>query len=152
MWLQSCCLASWTENWHKVHFYCHIIEADCCLNSNHLFASINFFPFLQLESISEDTTIADRKQILLSNFLPVLRSGDWSDIGGRVDMEDTHICIADLAKNFGLNILGEDAISFYGVSSLTSLTIIYVTLWLFCILLGWIKLSVKFSLALTLWT
>lgn len=43
-------------------------------------------------------------------------------------MEDTHICIADLAKNFGLNILGEDAISFYGVSSLTSLTIIYVTL------------------------
>ncbi|XP_015080480.1 probable protein phosphatase 2C 27 [Solanum pennellii] len=72
----------------------------------------NSFP---LESISEDTTIADRKQILLSNFLPALRSGDWSDIGGRLDMEDTHICIADLAKNFGLNILGEDAISFYGV-------------------------------------
>lgn len=43
-------------------------------------------------------------------------------------MEDTHICIADLAKNFGHNILGEDAISFYGVSSLTSLDIIYVTL------------------------
>ncbi|CAN4103626.1 unnamed protein product [Withania somnifera] len=68
-----------------------------------------------LESISEDTTIADRKQILFSNFLPTLRSGDWSDIGGRLDMEDTHICIADLAKNFGYNILGEDAISFYGV-------------------------------------
>lgn len=67
-----------------------------------------------LESISEDTTIADRKQILFSNFLPTLRSGDWSDIGGRLDMEDTHICITDLAKNFG-HILGEDAISFYGV-------------------------------------
>ncbi|KAJ8560790.1 hypothetical protein K7X08_022650 [Anisodus acutangulus] len=69
-----------------------------------------------LESISEeDTTIADRKQILFSNFLPALRSGDWSDIGGRLDMEDTHICISDLAKNFGHNVLGEDAISFYGV-------------------------------------
>ncbi|CAN4113120.1 unnamed protein product [Withania somnifera] len=72
----------------------------------------NSFP---LESISEDTTITDRKQILFSNFLPTLRSGDWSDIGGRLDMEDTHICIADLAKNFGHNILGEDAVSFYGV-------------------------------------
>ncbi|XP_055822814.1 probable protein phosphatase 2C 27 [Solanum dulcamara] len=70
---------------------------------------------IPLESISEDTTIADRKQLLFSNFLPALRSGDWSDIGGRLDMEDTHICIADLAKNFGHNILGEDAISFYGV-------------------------------------
>lgn len=96
---------------------------NCCLKTNYFFALINFFTFLQLESISEDTTIADRKQILFSNFLPTLRSGDWSDIGGRLDMEDTHICITDLAKNFG-HILGEDAISFYGVSSLTSLDII----------------------------
>lgn len=43
-------------------------------------------------------------------------------------MEDTHICIADLAKNFGHNILGEEAISFYGVSSLTSLDITYIVL------------------------
>lgn len=34
-------------------------------------------------------------------------------------MEDTHICITDLAKNFGCNVLGEEVISFYGVSSLT---------------------------------
>lgn len=76
-----------------------------------------------MESISEDTTIADRKQILLNKFLPTLRSGEWSDIGGRRDMEDTHICIADMAKNFGHSIRGEEAISFYGVSSLNSLGI-----------------------------
>lgn len=35
-------------------------------------------------------------------------------------MEDTHICITDLAKTFGDNVLGEEAISFYGVSSLTN--------------------------------
>lgn len=87
----------------------------------YLVGNLPFFPFLcQLESISEDTAIADKKQISLNNFLPCLRSGEWSDIGSRSDMEDTHVCIEDLAKNFGYNLLGEEAISFYGVSSLTS--------------------------------
>ncbi|KAK6944410.1 PPM-type phosphatase-like domain [Dillenia turbinata] len=73
----------------------------------------NSFP---LESISEDTTLAsERKQILLTNFLPVLRSGEWSDIGCRPYMEDTHICISDLAKKFGCNLLNKEAVSFYGV-------------------------------------
>ncbi|KAK4414958.1 putative protein phosphatase 2C 27 [Sesamum alatum] len=75
-------------------------------------AGRNSFP---LESISEDSTIADRRQILLNNFLPALRSGEWSDIGGRSDMEDTHICIPDLARNFGCAGSGEEVISFYGV-------------------------------------
>lgn len=54
---------------------------------------------------------------MLNNFLPILRSGEWSDIGGRPDMEDTHICIPDLTTNFGYAARGEEAISFYGVSS-----------------------------------
>ncbi|PHT31592.1 putative protein phosphatase 2C 54 [Capsicum baccatum] len=69
----------------------------------------------KMESISEDTTIADRKQIPFNKFLPTLRSGVWSDIGGCRDMEDTQICIADMAKNFGHSIRGEESISFYGV-------------------------------------
>lgn len=72
----------------------------------------NSFP---LESIAEDTAVADRRQISLNNFLPALRSGEWCDIGSRSDMEDTHICIEDLAMNFGSNLFGEEAISFYGV-------------------------------------
>uniref|UniRef100_A0A5B6YJZ2 protein-serine/threonine phosphatase n=1 Tax=Davidia involucrata TaxID=16924 RepID=A0A5B6YJZ2_DAVIN len=72
----------------------------------------NSFP---LESICEDTTIADKKQTLLNNFIPAIRSGEWSAIGGRSFMEDTHICISDLVKNFGYNTLCEEAISFYGV-------------------------------------
>ena len=47
--------------------------------------------------------------------MPSLRSGEWSDIGHRSYMEDTHICIADLAKKFGYPF-GKEAISFYGVS------------------------------------
>ncbi|KAL2481243.1 putative protein phosphatase 2C 22 [Abeliophyllum distichum] len=75
-----------------------------------------------LESICEDEAITDRKHIVLNNFLPgprnffpALRSGEWSDYGGRPDMEDTHICIPDLAMNFGNSIHGDEAISFYGV-------------------------------------
>ncbi|CAK7338534.1 unnamed protein product [Dovyalis caffra] len=70
---------------------------------------------IQLESISEDRVATERKQNLLTDFFPTLRSGEWSDIGGRPYMEDTHICIGDLAKKFGYNLLSEQAISFYGV-------------------------------------
>ncbi|XP_057508331.1 probable protein phosphatase 2C 27 [Actinidia eriantha] len=72
----------------------------------------NSFP---LESICEDVAVAGRRDNPLSNFIPALRSGEWADIGGRRDMEDTHVCITDLAKNFGYNLLGEEVISFYGV-------------------------------------
>ncbi|XP_061990944.1 probable protein phosphatase 2C 27 [Rosa rugosa] len=68
----------------------------------------------QLESISEDSVVVDRKQNML-HFVPDRRSGEWSDIGGRPHMEDTHICISDLAKKFGYNVLNDEAISFYGV-------------------------------------
>ncbi|KAI9117690.1 hypothetical protein K1719_011856 [Acacia pycnantha] len=71
----------------------------------------NSFP---LESINEDTVIADKKQNQM-NFAPTLRSGEWSDIGGRPYMEDTHICIGDLGKKFGYDVLSEEVISFYGV-------------------------------------
>ncbi|PHT31591.1 putative protein phosphatase 2C 54 [Capsicum baccatum] len=65
----------------------------------------------QMQSISEDTTIAERKQIPFNKFLPTRRSGVWSDIGGCRDMEDTRICIADMAKNFGRSIRSEESIS-----------------------------------------
>ncbi|XP_061373832.1 probable protein phosphatase 2C 27 [Gastrolobium bilobum] len=71
----------------------------------------NSFP---LESIGEDAVVADKKQNLM-NYVPDLRSGEWSDIGERPYMEDTHICIGDLAKKFDCNIHSEEAVSFYGV-------------------------------------
>ncbi|XP_071729586.1 probable protein phosphatase 2C 27 [Rutidosis leptorrhynchoides] len=69
----------------------------------------NSFP---MESICEDTVVAEEKQ---NNFIPLLRSGEWSHIGHRPYMEDTHICIPDLARNFNNKLFGEEAISFYGV-------------------------------------
>lgn len=65
-----------------------------------------------MESICEDTVVSEEKY---NNFIPILRSGEWSDIGHRPYMEDTHICIPDLARNFNSKLLGEESISFYGV-------------------------------------
>ncbi|KAK4793047.1 hypothetical protein SAY86_023482 [Trapa natans] len=69
-----------------------------------------------IESISEETISSEKKHNIESNFVPKLRSGDWSDIGGRNYMEDTHICIGDLAEKFGCSkLLDGEAVSFFGV-------------------------------------
>jgi hypothetical protein len=68
-----------------------------------------------MESICEDTVVAEEKH---GNFMPMLRSGEWSDIGHRPYMEDTHICIPDLARSFNSKLIGDESVSFYGVSSL----------------------------------
>ncbi|XP_062228226.1 probable protein phosphatase 2C 54 [Phragmites australis] len=73
------------------------------------------FPPAQMERVCENTIAADFKQNKLSNFVPVIRSGEWSDIGGRQYMEDAHVCIPDLAKNFGFPSLDNEVVSFYGV-------------------------------------
>lgn len=87
------------ENWEKGTILDHV-------------PLTNSFP---LGSIGEDTAFTERKQVSVNNFFPALRSGECSDIGHRSDMEDTHICIEDLAKKFGCQKIGEEAISLYGV-------------------------------------
>ncbi|TVU12332.1 hypothetical protein EJB05_45970 [Eragrostis curvula] len=72
-------------------------------------------PLHQMESVCENTTATDFRQNKLCNFVPTIRSGDWSDIGGRRNMEDAHVCIPDLAKKFGLGSLDDEVVSFYGV-------------------------------------
>jgi len=77
----------------------------------------------QMERVGENTVLLDFKQAKMvaaigetwHNFVPAIRSGDWSDIGGRPYMEDAHVCIPNLAKNFGNNTAGDEIISFYGV-------------------------------------
>ncbi|CAM0913078.1 unnamed protein product [Alopecurus aequalis] len=73
------------------------------------------FPLPHMESVCENTTTADFKQGNFANFLPIVRSGGWSDIGSRQYMEDTHVCIADLAKSFGYPTADKEVVSLYGV-------------------------------------
>ncbi|KAJ6830492.1 putative protein phosphatase 2C 27 isoform X2 [Iris pallida] len=68
-----------------------------------------------MEGICENTVSAEGKQNQLTSFVPSIRSGEWSDIGSRDHMEDTHVCITDLAEKFGYSSLGGEVVSFYGV-------------------------------------
>ncbi|XP_073011032.1 probable protein phosphatase 2C 27 isoform X1 [Typha latifolia] len=68
-----------------------------------------------MEGECEHTVTVETRQNQLSNFVPTIRSGEWSDIGGREYMEDTHVCISDLAKKFGYHSVVGEAVSFYGV-------------------------------------
>ncbi|XP_004508403.1 probable protein phosphatase 2C 27 [Cicer arietinum] len=105
-------MSSWSLHCDLLHAQMDNTEKDSSFRiSSDKITLTNSFP---LESICEDAEIAEKKQNLI-NFVPNLRSGEWSDIGGRSYMEDTHICIGDLAKKFGYNVVNEEAISFYGV-------------------------------------
>ncbi|XP_039118049.1 probable protein phosphatase 2C 27 isoform X1 [Dioscorea cayenensis subsp. rotundata] len=68
-----------------------------------------------MEKICENTVATEGNENLSKDFVPSIRSGEWSDIGSREYMEDTHVCITDLAKKFGSCYLGGDVVSFYGV-------------------------------------
>lgn len=57
----------------------------------------------------------EKRQNMLGDFIPKLRSGEWCDIGDRCHMEDTYVCIGNLAKNFGYDKLNEEVVSLYGV-------------------------------------
>lgn len=88
-----------------------------------------------MERVCENTVSVEFKQTKLNNFVPFIRSGEWSDIGGRDYMEDAHVCISDLAKNFGYSSVDDEVISFYGVITCSFLNIFNKeTIWLLVLL------------------
>jgi protein phosphatase PTC2/3 len=76
-----------------------------------------------MERVCENTVSVELKQTKSNNFVPFIRSGEWSNIGGRDYMEHAHVCISDLAKNFGSNSADDEVISFYGVITCSLLNI-----------------------------
>ncbi|KAJ4838104.1 hypothetical protein Tsubulata_039648 [Turnera subulata] len=87
-------------------------QDSALISSSDVISFDNSFP---LGSICEDRVVTESKENLPTSFVPVLRSGEFSDIGRRPYMEDTHTCISDLAKEFGYNFLCEETVSLYGV-------------------------------------
>jgi len=51
-----------------------------------------------------------------TEFLPVVRSGAWTDIGIRSSMEDVYVCVDDFTTQYGLEHITEVPNAFYGVS------------------------------------
>ncbi|ERM97065.1 hypothetical protein AMTRI_Chr05g64040 [Amborella trichopoda] len=51
-----------------------------------------------------------------SEFIPIVRSGGWADIGSRQSMEDVHVCVDDFLHDYdGREHFGEGPGAFYGV-------------------------------------
>ncbi|KAJ7966132.1 putative Protein phosphatase 2c [Quillaja saponaria] len=50
-----------------------------------------------------------------SEFLPILRSGAWTDIGIRTSMEDVYVCVDNFMQDYGLKTYTDGLSAFYGV-------------------------------------
>ncbi|XP_065851499.1 probable protein phosphatase 2C 22 [Euphorbia lathyris] len=50
-----------------------------------------------------------------ADFLPIVRSGAWADVGVRSSMEDVYICIDNFVSAYGLNSVADEPNAFYGV-------------------------------------
>lgn len=53
-----------------------------------------------------------------TEYMPLLRSGAWADIGSRSSMEDAYVCADNLMHDYRLNIPSEMPSAFYGVTLL----------------------------------
>lgn len=65
-------------------------------------ASISIEPRLNIEDRATD-------------YVPILRSGAWGDIGFRSSMEDAYVCVDDFIHDYGLKNVSDGPNAFYGV-------------------------------------
>ena len=56
-----------------------------------------------------------------SEFIPIVRSGAWTDIGFRSRMEDVYVCVDDFMHHYGLQHTSDGPNAFYGVLILSNL-------------------------------
>ncbi|KAG0458177.1 hypothetical protein HPP92_023334 [Vanilla planifolia] len=70
--------------------------------------SLSILPDVSIESETGD----HRSEI---EFMPIVRSGAWADIGSRQNMEDTYVCCNDLAGEYGFKNSGDGPYAYYAV-------------------------------------
>lgn len=52
-----------------------------------------------------------------SDFIPIIRSGAWTDIGFRTSMEDVCVCMDNFMDDYGFKSFADRPSAFYGVFS-----------------------------------
>lgn len=74
---------------------------------------------LQAKTKLMDTIVEIEKgtRVCEIDFLPIVRSGAWADIGFRKTMEDAYICRDNFMQDYGTKTFGEPS-AFYGVCHL----------------------------------
>lgn len=68
---------------------------------------------MKASDISVDPTLD--AQVCETEFLPILRSGAWGDMGFRSSMEDVYICADNFVQQYGVKNFVEGPGAFYGV-------------------------------------
>ena len=64
-----------------------------------------------------------------ADFVPIVRSGAWTDIGFRSSMEDVYICADNFTSDYGLKNATDGPNAFYGVLFSFSLFSLYILMW-----------------------
>lgn len=59
-------------------------------------------------------------------FVPILRSGAWADIGFRSSMEDVYVCADNIMHDYGMKNCDSGPSAFYGVFSLSQNLVILI--------------------------
>lgn len=99
---------------------CQVDERDCpspiaiipdCFGSEIISGSSQTQLDLKTASLIPKPYIENGKE----KFMPIIRSGSFTDIGRRRSMEDEHMCIDDLSKHLGSMFEGPKPSAFYGV-------------------------------------
>lgn len=83
-----------------------MLELDCHL----------LFEFQSKVKVSEtsiETSLALNESE--RDFIPVIRSGAWADMGIRKTMEDVYICVDDFMRDYGFDDSIDRPNAFYGV-------------------------------------
>lgn len=62
-------------------------------------------------SVEPELVVEDR----IADFIPIVRSGAWADIGFRTSMEDVYICIDNFMSDYGIKNAIDGPNAFYGV-------------------------------------
>jgi len=99
---------------------CQVDERDCpspiaiipnCFGAEIISGSSQTQLDLKTASLIPKPSIENGRE----QFIPIIRSGSFTDIGRRGCMEDEHICIDDLSKHLGTMFEGPKPNAFYGV-------------------------------------
>ncbi|KAK8972870.1 hypothetical protein V6N11_057376 [Hibiscus sabdariffa] len=74
-------------------------------------------PSLQVKSKALDVAVGNGHSLenLGAEFIPIIRSGAWADIGIRTSMEDVYLCVDDFMHDYGIKNFADGRSAFYGV-------------------------------------
>ncbi|XP_047972196.1 probable protein phosphatase 2C 57 isoform X1 [Salvia hispanica] len=74
-------------------------------------------PSLQVKSRASEIAFEPRLNLDDSDaeYVPLLRSGAWADVGSRSYMEDVYVCADNMMNDYGLSGSSESPSAFYGV-------------------------------------